>query len=394
MSKTSNPQKRRRSSQNRPIFVPNLAAGGAGADLVSGVDPVCVKSGVTYGIDDDGNVIQFAVNKIPLEKDGLRGCPAFTQYFLKTRTLTDAIWKPGTGVSVTGSNKIVYNGTGVITKGIDQQPTIAGGTASKIFTVVALVSADTYPQTFRLKNTHGGVVDNFSPDKTIYKPEKVYLRVVNAATAGTGLQIGGIAPSTTNSPFEIYMEMNLAEANFIYPYSPNDTTSTVSYVSEAATATTGTSFDLDNALLARLKTALRGPNAQGHLELTFKSNIDSGWLANSSVYNILSVNNTAASLLYINKDSGGAVTVRTTDGTNVASVTQGLVVGSSYKIAVDWGTHSTGQKIRITANGVKSSLVDCGVSLGAEYLSFFDLSGIHIGWIVKDSLKISNRPQW
>ena len=81
MSKTSNPQKRRKSSQNRPVFVPNLAAGGTGIDLVSGVTPTCVKSGVTYGLVNN-TTTEFEINQPALEDDGFRGCPAYTQYFL------------------------------------------------------------------------------------------------------------------------------------------------------------------------------------------------------------------------------------------------------------------------------------------------------------------------
>lgn len=397
MSKTSNPQKRRKSSQNLPVFVPNIQAGAANlVDMVSGVAATNAISGVRYGIVN-GVVTEFGVNQPALEDDGFRCCPAFTQLAKMSETLTDAIWiKPveATGTSLIGTARIIYIGGSPVPGLLDQNIVVPGGTANKILTLVASVSSESYPQTFRLKNTHGAIVDNFSNDFVITQPSQIYFRIQNNNNEGNGYQVIGIAKSTDDQPFDINIGLNLSEANFIYPYSPNNTTSNVSFVSEAATAATGTSFDLDDTKLARLKDALIGPNAQGHLELIVKSNVDSAWWANNSVYNILSVNNTSESLIYINKDSGGAVTLRTTDGTNVASVTQGLTVGSTYKISIDWGIHPTGQKMRLTVNGVKSALANFSGSFGSQDLRVFYGNTIHAGWIKKDSFKIYDRPRW
>lgn len=377
------------------IFYMQSIPGDGLKDSITGVPAVTSISGTRYGVVN-GVVTQFDVNQPPIEDDGLRGCPAFTQYVTETENYNGTLWANVSGdtLSTPGGNRLVYGGGAINDYLIETYPSIPGGTASKIMMLVANVSASTYPQTFRLKNTQGGVKDNFSDDIILIKPEKLFFRVVNEPSTGTGVQSVGIIKSSDDSPFNINISLNLAEANFIYPYTPNDTTSFVSFVSEVATSSTGSSFDLDDTKLARLKDTLIGPNAQGHLDITVESNTDSSWWANSSVYNILSVNNTAASLLYVNKDSGGDVTFRTTDGTNIASVSQALTVGTTYKISVDWGTHSTGQKMRLTVNGVRSSLRDFSGAFGTQDLRFLFGNTVHAGWIVKDSLRIMDKPIW
>lgn len=425
MSKTSNPQKRRRSSQNRPVFFPNLAAGGTGIDLVSGVVPVTSISGTRYGIVNN-TVTQFAVNQPPIEDDGLRGCPAFTQLAKQSETLTGSAWTKENLLTPTvyGSfqNNYVwsaientestfhaiyqssfdiiednsvcglcfiakYNGRKLLIDVRTKSNTYFGGRinlqtgtfeASSGAVASSIVDiGNGYYRVFVAYNLESGSTTPFT---------RIYL--YNDASQYTGDGISGVYLGQPT-----FINFGVNGIPFIPPYIPNNTSGLISVVSEAATSTTGSIFDLDDTKLARLKDALIGPNAQGHLELIVKSNVDSAWWANNSVYNILSVNNTSESLIYINKDSGGAVTLRTTDGTNVASVTQGLTVGSTYKISIDWGTHPTGQKMVITVNGVKSTL-SVFAGWGDNDLMFFFGNAIHAGWIVKDSLKVMDRPQW
>ena len=75
---------------------------------------------------------------------------------------------------------------------------------------------------------------------------------------------------------------------------------------------------------------------------------------------------------------------------NQTSITRGQII----RLSVDFGTHSTGQKMRTTVNGVKSSLVDFSGSFGSQDLRFFFGNTVHAGWIKKDSLKIYDRPRW
>lgn len=489
-------------------FAMDIRPGQPLRDRVSGVEAICNIPGDRWGVVN-GIVTRIPAYKPAVVDGGLRNYPAFTQVLRKSRTLTDAVWSKSASMIISGDNKITYGGTGSATDFVQQTRAISGGVASKIMTIVAKVSADVYPQTFRIKNTQVGVVDNFSGNITITKPSFVYYRVVNTSSAGNGTQVAGITPSTINEPFSIYAELNMAEANFIFPYSPNDTTENVSYVSETATATTGTSFDLDDAQLGKLKNAIRGtciePNrwkaptlntswtadatyyicdgsvtyspmvsaavqagkfyeiefttgtvtsgqlivyiggqliiqtvptanttyrlrnttatasanvafssgtgfigqirkdivvkevqAQGHLELNFVSTIDSGWLPSgvTTNINIFSANNSiTGGSLYITKSSLGAIDIKVGDGTNNANVTQEQILNLQlFKIAIDWGTHSTGQKMQLTVNGVKSSLADFSGSLGLKDLLIGFGNTIDFGCITR--VEVYDRPAW
>lgn len=330
--KTSNPLKRNKYSKNRPAFYTSMIPGDGFKDIVSGVSAVCSISGTRYGIVN-GVVTQFAVNQPPIEDNGLRGCPAFTQYFLNneapvTQSITLAagtycLW-------IDGSGSAIFNGL-TATAGVPKVFTLASG-----FTGNCVITG-----------------------------------TVTKAMLNSGL--------------------------FPAPFSPTEGV-TKSFVSEAATSTTGTSFDLDNALLARLKTALRGPNAQGHLELTFKSNIDSGWatLYPALVTTIFCAGDLATRGLNIYRYTASTVVVRCVGAgaSSPAEVIQAITPAQILKIVIDWGTHSTGQKMRITVNGVKSSLVSFSGSFGDKDLRFFFGNTVHAGWIVKDSLKVMDRPIW
>lgn len=328
--KTSNPLKRNKYNKNRPSFFTSMIPGDGLKDVVSGVNAVCSISGTRYGIVNN-TVTQFAVNQPPIEDTGLRGCPAFTQYFLNneapvTQSITLAagsycLW-------IEGSGSATFNG---------------------------LTTTTGVPKVFTLASGFTG----------------------NCVITGT------VTKCMLNSGL------------FPAPFSPTQG-ATKSFVSEAATATTGTSFDLDDVKLARLKTALRGPNAQGHLELTFKSNVASGWLANSTALNLFTVNNNnVGGGVYYWKNSSGVLSFRFSDNTNLSELTGiALSIGQIFKISLDWGTHSTGQKMRLTVNGVRSALANFSGSFGTQDLRFFFTNTFHAGWIVKDSLKIMDRPQW
>lgn len=383
---------------SKPIFVPNLVAGNSLKDVISQTGATVSISGARYGIVN-GVVAQFAANVPRIEDKGFGACPAFTQLAKMTETLTDAVWvieSGATGVSRPGGNRLIYTGGSTKTKLLNQAVVIPGGTASKILILVARVSAATYPQKFRVNNTHLGVIDNFSSDITINEPTSLYLRVQNSALVGSGNQQIGIAISTDNQPFDINIGMNLAEANFIYPYVPNNTTSSVSVVSEAATSSTGTSFDLDLSTLSRLKNGLRGPNAQGHIELEFESNMDSGWLPNDSFINILSFNNNAyyTGALALRKTPGGIVCWYFNDSvTNNAYIVTSVSPGQTIKFILDYGTYIDGtKKMRLTVNGVKLSVIAFSGSFGAQDLRFFYGNTVHAGWT--RSLKYYEKPRW
>lgn len=320
------------SNQNRPVFVPNLATGGTGIDLVSGVAPATSISGTRYGIVN-GIVTQFAVNQSPIEDDGLRGCPAFTQYFLNNETpVTQSITLAAGSYClwVEGSGSATFNG---------------------------LTSTAGVPKVFTL------------------------------ASGFTGNCV------ITGSVTKIMLNSGLFPA----PFSTTEGV-TKSFVSEAATASTGTSFDLDNALLARLKNVLRGPSAQGHIDIKIKTMFNTSWysLLPTTHINFFSVGDIGFRGLSYRVSSDGLIHWKAQDSVNgqATIIDSNVTLGSEYLISIDFGTHSTGQKLRLTVNGVKSTLVNFTGSFGTQDLRFFFGNTVHAGWIGKDSLKVSDRPQW
>lgn len=372
--KTANKYKKDKyiTSLKKPVFSSN-----GKKDTLTGVYTDVNIPGVRYGIVN-GIVTEFGVDEAPVEDNGLRGCPAFTQLIKKSKDLDDTTyWSSGSGVTglTIDGNKLTYIGGSPNVNLVDQSVVVPGGTSSKVLAAVCRVSADTYPQVFRIKNTHGGVVDNRSDDITITGPSTVCYTVINSAAAGDGSQRIGISPSTSDDPFNIYVGINLAEASYCFPYTPNDTESFVSVVSE----TGNTSFDLDDAALSKLKDVIRGPDADGRIEFTFISNSDG-----SSDFNILSCNNSGLSILNYSSVSGFTAT----DGINTASVAYVPSVGGSVYISLDFDV--TGMVLSI--DGVKSAKETFSGSWGSEDLKFFYANSINAGW-VKD-LKIYPKPRW
>lgn len=143
---------------------------------------------------------------------------------------------------------------------------------------------------------------------------------------------------------------------------------------------------------------VNGFDFQGHLELQIKTNINNDMLPLGvfTRINILSCSNNAASLLYFQKETTGENNYTCLDAANsYCRIIQNLPdTGSIIKISLDWGIHSTGKKMRLTVNGVKSDLADFSGSFGSQDLRFFYGNTIHAGWIVKDSFKIFERPRW
>ena len=417
---------------NNSAFALEGIAGNTLFDGINGVPAVCSISGTRYGVVN-GVVTQFAVNQPPIEDDGLRGCPAFTQLAKMSETLTDAVW---TNARTVLSSAGTYNGSNrwKITEDLNtnthnfiQVTAFAAATDDNVLGVRLIAEyAGRHLAIFgKLRdntivvvctiNLITGVISNLRSG--------CYASVTNIATNAWDVFASFLPGTGANSPFlfwglskddgstiyggdgvsgiyvsrPTFVNFGVNGIPFIPPYVPNNTSGSISVVSEAATSTTGTSYDLDNTLLARLKTALRGPNAKGHLELTFKSSVDSGWLTNDSYINILSFNNVpgANGGVALRKTVGGVIFWYFTDPVpNNASIAASITIGQVFKMSFDWGTHSTGQKMRATINGVKSAITNFSGSFGSQDLRFFFGNTVHAGWIVKDSLKISDRPQW
>lgn len=411
------------------IFDMQSIPGGVLKDSITGVPAVTSISGTRCGIVN-GVVTQFVANQPPIEDNGLRGCPAFTQLCKVSEDLTAASWSKNKILTPTiagtfqgsnlwniissvetGTHSIIQTGgfTGVAHNSVIGQSFVFKSVGGMSIQLIMYAKDATYPVLANVSSS--GVISekNALAFVSVEDLGGGYFRILSAMSCGVGASNPYIYAQMYNGTTASFLgdgssgflmsqpmliNFGVSGVPFIPPYVPNNTTGSISVVSETAAAPTGTSFDLDDPKLARLKTALRGLNAQGHLKITIRSNTSSSWWLNSSVFNVLSVNNVIANLIYLNKDSGGIVSFRMTDGANAASVTQALSIGAEYNLSLDWGTHPTGQKMRLTVNGVKSALVNFSGSFGTQDLRFFYANTVHAGWIVKDSLKITDKPQW
>ena len=118
-------------------------------------------------------------------------------------------------------------------------------------------------------------------------------------------------------------------------------------------------------------------------------------MANSTALNLFTTdNNNVGGGLYYWKNSSGVLSFRSSDNTNLAEITGvALTVGQTFKISIDYGTYTDGtQKMRITVNGVKSSVVAFSGSFGAQDLRFFFGNTVHAGYI--RNLSYSEKPVW
>lgn len=126
---------------------------------------------------------------------------ARTNSCLRSQEFDNASWTK-IGVTVTANAGVAPDGTATadqlaIAAGasnvVEQGCVISGGTASKSFVGSVWVRAQTGTGTFRIKNTHGGVIDNYSSDLTATTDwQRFSYSVTNGAGAGTGSQVMGV----------------------------------------------------------------------------------------------------------------------------------------------------------------------------------------------------------
>jgi len=89
---------------------------------------------------------------------------------------------------------------------VDISTAVPGGTANKTITVSAFVRAVSANATFRLKNTHGAIADNFSPDRIATSDwQRFTFTVTNNASAGNGNQIVGLVNNVGGTGADIYV---------------------------------------------------------------------------------------------------------------------------------------------------------------------------------------------
>ena len=115
--------------------------------------------------------------------------------------MTQPIWG-ASGVTKVSFNNVTYiGGQGEPHKKRLELATLGVGTASKPFTVAVIVSG---AGKFRLKNTHAGVLENYSSDFTATSTPTLYeFEVDNSSSAGSSVQVGGIVGATTDDAFDL-----------------------------------------------------------------------------------------------------------------------------------------------------------------------------------------------
>lgn len=492
-------------------------------DRISGVEAICNIPGDRWGVVN-GILTRIPAYKAAVLDDGLRVCPKFTQEAKYTEDLTSTYWNksgiltPALFESFQGQNvfRIAESSAGASAHYIRQSVVFSGIADNSVIgfsciikpagrnVVQAAIGDKAGVYSNAIFNLTTGTVSGMAVGMVAYiEPESDgYFRIFFAKSAGTGASTpvvyfvfmndlsqnaylgDGVSGVLMGQP--TYINFGVNGIPFIPPYIPNNTSSSVSVVSEAGTSTTGTSFDLDAATLARLKTGLRGvgvgsnlwvgtvnlyagwsddgtnyvsaggndfypiridgvtvpeqiievtfstgdtasgtlivyanttgvsipsisPNttytvrmlgdnasilaltsstfigeivkssisfkpvfAQGRIELTFKTNFDSDDFPGGvfTRINILSTSNSSVSLLYAQKESSGEQNYTCLDAAfNYCRVVAPFPTrGSTVAISIDWGVHPSGQKMRITVNGVKSAIATFCGSLGFKNL--------------------------
>ena len=139
--------------------------------------------------------------------------------------LSNAVWTKTLGASTTSGSVTIGAGAASEARNI-----IYLLTASKTFTASVQIAVASGTAKFRIKNTHGGVVDNYSSDLTATTtPQWFSLTVNNAASAGDGSQTVGIANASDASSNGVTFLVTGAQLNIgpLQPYYP--TTSAAYY---------------------------------------------------------------------------------------------------------------------------------------------------------------------
>lgn len=291
MSKTSNPQKKRKSVPGifRPVFVPDLRSGNTGIDLVTGTLPTTVISGTRYGIIN-GVVTQLAVNQPPIEDDGLRGCPAFTQLAKMSEILTNDVWSKtnivvssDTPVNGVAAWKITENTTANVPHSlvsassftdISDNSVVGISMVAKyngrLLEIISKIKDGTFPVICRI-NLQTGVISNLRSGSvaSCVAIGGGFYRVFATIDVGSGAFDPYLYPQLHTGSTNIYtgdgvsgiyisqftlINFGVNGIPFTPPYIPNDTGGALPVVSE----TTGTSFDLDDVKLSRLRKNIRG----------------------------------------------------------------------------------------------------------------------------------------
>lgn len=106
--------------------------------------------------------------------------------------------------ALTASRLTYAGGSGIYSSASTQDISISGGSENKTLTVSIYVKTKTGTSTFRIKNTHALVLDNFSSDLTATTSWRRFsFTVTNGAGAGNGKQSIGIMSNVADGAYDL-----------------------------------------------------------------------------------------------------------------------------------------------------------------------------------------------
>lgn len=132
-----------------------------------------------------------------------KGSERFNEYrsSLNVSVTANTIIAPESSLT---ADRVEYAGA-LGTGKLESNPTIPGGTSLQELTFSCYIkSASGSNELFRLKNSHGGVADNFSTDFTAINIwQRFSLSISNSADVGSGIQIVGIIQDSVDNSFDL-----------------------------------------------------------------------------------------------------------------------------------------------------------------------------------------------
>lgn len=316
---------------------------------------------------------RFDYDPVTLASKGLLIEGARTNILLYSEQLDNAAWtKVGmtvtanAGVSPNGTTtagRVVYNGAGVASVSTTQNAVANVPGSNQTITVsIWLKSFSGSNQSLRLKNTHGGVLDNFSSNLTITNQwQRFTFTVTNGAGVGTS-QILGLSPETGNAAFDVLawgaqMEIGALATSYIPTVA-----STVPRGAELASMT-GTNFT--SWFNATQGTFVSSFDVIGNLTATSKRFV---WNGSDAGNQRLALRALAPSVNFPIAAIGTGVGVASLNGTT-------LTVDTITKLAVAYGSSlalSQNGAIPVTDASASSVLVtsfDIGCGISANQLN-------------------------
>lgn len=319
----------------------------------------------TFLDKDDALVKTAAIDAARFEVNGVLIEGASENLALHSEEIDNAAWAKVGGITFavnqsTGADglqtadQITYIGGqgSPSTRATQQSVTVAGGTASKTFTVSCWVRSVSGTSKFRFNCTHGGVVPQFSPDITATTIlTRHEFTVTNGVAAGNGIQFIGIIGATDDSAYDLY----------VWGYQFEEKPFVTSYIKTTTTSVTKTLEDLDI-----LSSNIPAPTD----DYTVSMELDILGLDSTKTQTVYSVDGETSRKIEINTTG----IVEATHGEVTSVSTTSMVAGTKLRVAfvVD-GTNQT-----LFVNGIQEDQDTKGSVTGtATAISIGNAAGLN-----------------